>query len=100
MRFPSIILIAAVFALGGGNALAQTSGKISNRVLLRQDSDTCAKQVDRHRMDEFADCMSKRQAEHKAAAKQKADECKKQAADQNLHYVKRLRFIRKCKAAG
>jgi len=100
MRFPVIILAAALFALDAGHAGAQTSGKVSNRALLRQDSDACAKEVDRHRMDQFADCMSKRQAEHKAAAKQKSEDCKKQAADQNLHYVKRLRFIRRCKAAG
>lgn len=92
------------FACGGAMAQdakpADTSAKVGNRVLLHQDSDACARQVDRHRMDLFADCMAKRQAEGKAAAQRKTDACKKQAAGQNLHYVKRLRFIRRCTAAG
>ncbi len=141
----SAIALCAVFAVafvfGGDATLAQTTqpAKLSSRVLLRQDSDECAKQADRHRLDLFADCMGKRQTERKAAAKQKAaadraakrktrkqylddavrahqelnekrlaalaqervkrSDCKKQAAEQKLHFVKRLRFIEKCFAA-
>lgn len=61
----------AAFVSASEATLAQATqaAKLSNRILLRQDRDACAKQVDRHRLDPFADWMSKRQAEWKAAAK-------------------------------
>lgn len=103
MRF-QIFLAGIILSLAcvGTPVVAQTatSEKVSNRTLLRQDSDACAKQVDPHRIDLFADCTAKRQAERKAAQKQKTDACKNEAAEQNLHYLKRLRFIRKCAAAS
>ena len=57
-------------------ASAQTPSKApSNRQILRQDSDECAKQgIDPHRVDLFADCMSKKQAARKEAARQKKAE--------------------------
>jgi hypothetical protein len=95
-------IFVTVFVFAGEAALAQTTqpAKLSNRALFRRDSNECAKQVDHHRLDLFGDCMTKRQDQRKAAAKQKTDECKAKAAEQKLHYVKRLRFIRKCSAAG
>ena len=57
------------------DAFAQTSSKpLSNREQLRVDSDECAKQVDRHRVDLFADCMNKKQAARKEAAKKRKAE--------------------------
>jgi hypothetical protein len=57
-------------------ASAQTPSKpASNRQILRQDSDECAKQgIDPHRVDLFAECMNKKQAARKEAARQKKAE--------------------------
>jgi hypothetical protein len=107
MRYP-VRVYATALALtvfGAGTVMAQTapSTPLSKRAQIRQDSVECAKQVDRKRMDLFADCVGKRQDERKAAAKQKKAEesvkragCKKQAADQKLHFTARLRFIDQC----
>jgi len=102
----SAIILCAIFitvvAIPGETALAQTTrpATLSNRAVLRKDSDECAKRVDHHRVDLFANCMTKRLTVRKAAAKQKTAECKEKAAEQKLHYVKRLRFVRKCSAAS
>jgi hypothetical protein len=133
-----LVMTFALFAFGAGAALAQTSSPTpSKRQQFRLDSDACAKEgVDRHRVDLFADCMSKKDAERKAAEKQRRaeeaakhkaerterfdaamqanretnlqrieqekaararrEDCKKQAKEQKLHFMKRLRFIENC----
>jgi hypothetical protein len=73
MRY-SFCLFAAVlgFVLCAGDmVMAQTSsGSPTRRELQRQDSEECAKQVPRLDVKPFADCVFKRQAARKAAAKQ------------------------------
>jgi len=71
--FLSVFSVSVVFA---DIASAQTPSKPpSNRQLLRQDSDDCAKQgIDPHRVDLFADCMNKKQAARKEATRQKKAE--------------------------
>lgn len=95
-------MFVTAFVFAGEAAAAQTTrpATLSNRALLRKDSDECAKQVDRHRLDLFADCMTRRHAERTVAEKRKIAECKAKAAEQKLHYMKRLRFIRKCSGAS
>ncbi|HET8972778.1 MAG TPA: hypothetical protein VFN63_05775 [Pseudolabrys sp.] len=71
MRYSFCLFAAALgLALCAGDAvMAQTSSKPpSKRELMRQDSEECAKQVPR--LEPFADCVFKRQAARKAAAKQ------------------------------
>src|SRR5262245_36092406 len=77
LAFLSVISLSVACA---DIASAQTTSKPpSNRQILRQDSDECAKQgIDPHRVDLFADCMNKKQAARKEAARQK----KAQAAAQ------------------
>lgn len=139
MRYPFAFLATAfvLLAFAGDAVLAQTASVTpSKRVQLQQDNDECAKQVDRKRVDLFAECMNKKQDERKAAARQKKAEekaarkqhsierfntamqahreanlkklehekaerakmadCKKQAKEQKLHLVKRMRFIETC----
>jgi hypothetical protein len=77
LAFLSILSLSVVCA---EVAPAQTPSKPpSNRQLLRQDSDECAKQgIDPHRVDLFADCMNKKQAARKEAARlKKAEETAK-----------------------
>ena len=73
LAFLSVFSLCAVYA---DIASAQTTSKPpSNREVLRQDSDECAKQgIDPHRVDLFADCMNKKQAARKEAARQKKAE--------------------------
>jgi hypothetical protein len=72
MRYSFCLFAAALgFALCAGDAvMAQASSKPpSERELMRQDSEECAKQVPRL-VKPFSDCIFKRQAARKAAAKQ------------------------------
>ena len=73
MRY-SFWLFAATLGLwlcAADIVMAQTSSRPpSKRELMRQDSDECAKQVPRLYVEPFADCIFKRQAARKAAAKQ------------------------------
>lgn len=55
-------------------ASAQTAKSPGKRELLRQDSEECARQVDRRQVDLFAQCMSKKETDRKAAEKQKKAE--------------------------
>jgi hypothetical protein len=133
-----LVMTFALFAFTAGGVQAQTSSPtVSKRQQFRQDSDACAKEgIDRHRVDLFADCMSKKDAGRKAAEKQRRaeeaakrkaqrterfeaamqanretnllrieqekaararrEDCKKQAKEQKLHFMKRLRFIENC----
>src|SRR6185312_7022150 len=71
-HLPALLTILSLSVFSAGAVLAQTAAKPpSNREQLRIDSDECAKQVDRHRVDLFADCMNKKQAARKEAAKRK-----------------------------
>ncbi|HZP68985.1 MAG TPA: hypothetical protein VFB29_03495 [Pseudolabrys sp.] len=71
MRFSLSLLAAAlILAFASPAAPAQTSKPPSKRELLRQDSEECAKQVPRLYVEPFAECVFKRQAARKAAAKQ------------------------------
>ena len=65
---PTLALL--LLAFGSEAVIAQTSRPPSKRELLRQDGEECAKQVPRHYVEPFADCVFKRQAARKAAAKQ------------------------------
>ena len=73
MRY-SFWLFAATLGLclyAADIVMAQTSSRPpSKRELMRQDSEECAKQVPRLYVEPFADCIFKRQAARKAAAKQ------------------------------
>jgi hypothetical protein len=73
-----LVFLVAVLSLSvfsAGAVLAQTATKPpSNREQLRIDSDDCAKQVDRQRIDLFADCMNKKEIARKEAARQKKAE--------------------------
>ena len=74
-HLPALLTILSLSVFSAGAVLAQTAAKPpSNREQLRIDSDECAKQVDRHRVDLFADCMNKKQAARKEAAKRKKAE--------------------------
>ena len=54
---------------------AQTSSKSPGKdELLRQDSEECARQVDRKQVDRFAECMNKKETDRKIAEKQKKAE--------------------------
>jgi hypothetical protein len=73
MRYAFSLFAAALgLALCAGDAvMAQTSSRPpTKRELMRQDSEECAKQVPRLYVEPFADCVFKRQAARKAAAKQ------------------------------
>jgi hypothetical protein len=72
----AFLSVCSLFVACADAALAQDIAKPpSNRQLLRQDSDECAKQgIDPHRVDLFADCMNKKQAARKEAARQKKAE--------------------------
>ncbi len=71
MRYAfAVPALAVLLVFGGEAALAQTSKPLTKRELLRQDSEECAKQVPRLYVEPFADCVFKRQAARKAAAKQ------------------------------
>jgi hypothetical protein len=72
----AFLSVFSLFVACADAALAQDKAKPpSNRQLLRQDSDECAKQgIDPHRVDLFADCMNKKQAARKEAARQKKAE--------------------------
>jgi hypothetical protein len=73
MRYSSC-LFAATFCLAlcaSDMISAQTSSPApTKRELMRQDSEECAKQVPRLYVEPFAECVFKRQAARKAAAKQ------------------------------
>lgn len=76
---------------------------MSRSALRQQDRDECSKQVTRYQAELFLECMANREAARKAVAgtlkAAKRAECKKQADERNLHYVTRLRFVKKCAAA-
>jgi hypothetical protein len=64
--------VVSLFVVCADVASAQTASKpLSNREQLRIDSDDCARQVDRQRIDLFADCMNKKEVARKEAARQK-----------------------------
>jgi hypothetical protein len=73
LAFLSIFSLSVICA---DTALAQEKSKPpNNRQILRQDSDECAKEVaDRHRVDLFSACMTKKQMAGKEAANQKKAE--------------------------
>ncbi|HMA57643.1 MAG TPA: hypothetical protein VKP52_13140 [Pseudolabrys sp.] len=90
MRYPFAFLATAfvLLAFAGDAVLAQTASVTpSKRVQLQQDNDECAKQVDRKRVDLFAECMNKKQDERKAAARQKKAEEK---AARKQHSIERF----------
>jgi len=73
MRYSSCLFAATLgLALCAGDMVsAQTSSRApTNRELMRQDSEECTKQVPRLYVEPFAECIFKRQAARKAAAKQ------------------------------
>ena len=73
MRYSSCLFAATLgLALCAGDMVsAQTSSPApTKRELMRQDSEECAKQVPRLYVEPFAECIFKRQAARKAAAKQ------------------------------
>jgi len=73
MRYSSCLFAATLgLALCAGDMVsAQTSSRApTKRELQRQDSEECAKQVPRLYVEPFAECIFKRQAARKAAAKQ------------------------------
>ena len=72
----ALLSVVSLSAVCAGTAWSQTPSKPpSNREQLRIDSDQCAKEgIDRHRVDLFADCMNKKQAARKEAARQKKAE--------------------------
>ena len=73
MRYSFCLFAAALgLALCAGDMVsAQTSSRPpSKRELMRQDSEECAKQAPRLYVEPFAECIFKRQAARKAAAKQ------------------------------
>ena len=74
LAFLVTVLSLSVFSAGAVLAQTAPAKPPSNREQLRIDSDECAKQVDRQRVDLFADCMNKKQAARKEAAKQKKAE--------------------------
>jgi len=74
LAFLFTVLSLSVFSAGAMRAQTAPATPPSTRELLRQDSDECAKQVDRQRVDLFADCMNKKQVARKEAAKQKKAE--------------------------
>ena len=72
MRYSSCLFAATLgLALCAGDMVsAQTSSPApTKRELQRQDSEECAKQVPRLYVEPFAECIFKRQAARKAAAK-------------------------------
>jgi hypothetical protein len=86
MRY--LLAFLSIFSLSiacADAALAQTTAKPpSNRQILRQDSDECAKEVaDPHRVDLFSACMTKKQMARKEAAKQKKAEERAQRKQQS-----------------
>jgi len=74
LAFFVIVFSLSVFSAGAVRAQTAPAKPPSTRELLRQDSDECAKQVDRRRVDLFADCMNKKETARKEAAKQKKAE--------------------------
>jgi hypothetical protein len=74
LAFLVTVLSLSVFSAGAVRAQTAPATPPSTRELLRQDSDECAKQVDRQRVDQFADCMNKKETARKEAAKQKKAE--------------------------
>jgi hypothetical protein len=62
----------------------------ANKKRATQDFETAAKEHD---------ALNKERLAHIEQERVKRADCKKQAADQKLHFVKRLRFIEKCVAA-
>lgn len=74
----SFVCLTIALSLGvfsADSVLAQATSKPPNkRELLRQDSEECARQVDRKQVDRFAECMNKKETDRKAAEKQKKAE--------------------------
>lgn len=73
MRYLLRLSVAAfmVVLFAGDVVVAQTSSRPpSKSELMRRDSEECAKEVPRLYVESFADCIFKRQAARKAAAKQ------------------------------
>jgi hypothetical protein len=72
----AFLSVFSLFVVCAETTFAQTtSAPSSKRQQLRQDSDDCAKQgIDPHRVDLFADCMNKKGAARKEAARQKKAE--------------------------
>jgi len=75
----AFLSVFSLFVVCADVASAQTASKpLSNREQLRIDSDDCARQVDRQRIDLFADCMNKKEVARKEAARlKKAEESAK-----------------------
>ena len=75
----AFLSVFSLFVVCADVASAQTASKpLSNREQLRIDSDDCARQVDRQRIDLFADCMNKKEVARKEAARlKKAEETAK-----------------------
>jgi hypothetical protein len=75
----AFLSVFSLFVVCADVASAQTaSSPLSNREQLRIDSDDCARQVDRQRIDLFADCMNKKEVARKEAARlKKAEESAK-----------------------
>jgi hypothetical protein len=74
--FAFLSLLFSLSMVSADAARAQTSSRPpSSREQLRIDGDECAREgVDRHRVDLFADCMNKKQAARKEAARRKKAE--------------------------
>lgn len=73
--FAFLSLAFSLSVVSADAVLAQTSSKPpSKREQLRIDSDECARQVDRQRVDLFADCMNKKEIARKEAARRKKAE--------------------------
>lgn len=92
-QFPAFLSVFSLFVVCADAALAQTAAKPpSNRQIFRLDSNECAS----HRFDLFADCMNRKQAERKEAARARRADCTKQADEQELRLLKRRNFIKGC----
>jgi hypothetical protein len=76
LAFLSMLSLSVVCADVGSAQLS--SNPPSRRELLRQDSEECARQVDRKQVDVFAQCMNKKETDRKVAERQrKAEEAAK-----------------------
>ena len=108
MRY-SFCLFAAALGLvlcANDAVMAQTSSRPPTKhELMRQDSEDCAKQVPRLDVEPFADCVFKRQAARKAAAKQEraarraqqkqeADAARQARREQNRKQIEQIKADR------
>lgn len=100
------VVSCAAILCASDMVLAQTSSRPpTKRELMRQDSEECAKQVPRLYVEPFADCVFKRQAARKAAAKQErtarraqrkqeADAARQARREQNRKQIEQIKADR------